>query len=514
MANAVVPRLQGDDMQARFFWYKAADLFLDDNIARVGYEIDGARAFDDVVVYYHRPPADLKGPALADFYQVKFHVAHNDAFTWKALIDPAFIGAEKISLLERLRDAQRKHAPKGEEARFHIIAPWPVDANDELGELLSNVEGELRLDVLFRGGNRSKMGRVRKAWRDRLGLSSDEELRPILQVLRIGRDAPMLGQMRELASVKLQSAGWKPYDSEAISSAYDDLPGKLTQTGEKVFDRSRMEEIGRRERLILGPPLVGREKPLVIGMRSFTRGTEDMANTTDHFHCMLPHFDGRWPNDPSAWERDIVPGLWSFLSGIEMHGRTVHFRVSGAHNSLAFVAGYHWDSKSGVSAYPIQMAGGPQVWEPHPSGGETAVEDCWNREVIPVHEGGNDITLALSIRHLVDEDVVGFVRDCVPSVGRVLHLRVRPGPSSTAVRDGSHALALAQTAATALAEVRRGGARNAITHVFSAAPAGFLFFLGQQARSFGTCVLYEHDLEMVRALPYERSVVLPLNQNR
>jgi hypothetical protein len=46
MANVVVPRMQGDDYQARFFWLQACRLFEDHaKVVRVGYELDIVKFF-------------------------------------------------------------------------------------------------------------------------------------------------------------------------------------------------------------------------------------------------------------------------------------------------------------------------------------------------------------------------------------------------------------------------------------------------------------------------------------
>src|SRR5438270_685112 len=121
MANAVIPRKQGDDYQARFFWLHACRLFQPHaKVARVGFELDRVKAFDDVAVFYEPPITDEYGaPLAADYYQVKFHVDLAGAFTWRGLMDPGFINATSVSLLERVRDAVQALAPGGTGSRFH-----------------------------------------------------------------------------------------------------------------------------------------------------------------------------------------------------------------------------------------------------------------------------------------------------------------------------------------------------------------------------------------------------------
>src|SRR5215213_1958239 len=113
MANAITPRQQGDDYQARFFWLHACRLFQPHTkVARVGFELSRVKSFDDVVVTYAEPLCYERGDKIgADYFQVKFHVSQAGAFTCDALIDPKFINATSVSLLQRLRAAQLAFAP-------------------------------------------------------------------------------------------------------------------------------------------------------------------------------------------------------------------------------------------------------------------------------------------------------------------------------------------------------------------------------------------------------------------
>src|SRR4029079_13452206 len=81
-------------------------------------------------------------------------------------------------------DAATDHAGTG--ARFNLISAWPIHPDDELAALVSRRNGELRLEKLFDGTtDRSAMGKIRKAWRDRLKVKTDDELKTILTPLRI-----------------------------------------------------------------------------------------------------------------------------------------------------------------------------------------------------------------------------------------------------------------------------------------------------------------------------------------
>jgi len=492
--------MQGFDTQGMWFWLKAADLYLNENVESVGYEVDEARGFDDVAVYYRDPdPVGVQ----KEFYQIKFRIVAGDPFTCDALTDPAFINASKISLFQRLRDVQREHAPAGTEARFIIAIPTSIDPRDKLAELVEKTDGRLLLDKLMKGGRRSGMGGVRECWKEHLGIETDEELRRVLMPLRI-IEASTMSQLRESASQKLRLAGWKPYDEATISSRYDDLPRKLLQEGQTRFTKEELTRIGRREGLWVSPPVVGRPVARKVGIRSFGRGTETMGDEQDAILCLLDHFDGRWPVPGGGWNEEILPAVRAFLNDLPTDA-PVHLELRG-HNTVAFGAGYVLDSKAGVEVYPVQIGGGRQVWQPLTTA--PAEDQLWKTDVIEVGDGP-ELALTISVTHDIAGDVLEHARDHVPEVGRVITLGILPQPSSTAVRDGTHAFQLAQSAIAAARAAQATTARGARVHLFAAAPACLLFFIGQHARVLGPCCIYEHDFDRVRPLAYERSGIFP-----
>lgn len=164
MVTAVVARQQGDDYQARIFWLEACRLFSRySKVARVAYELNRIKAFDDVVVTYSAPLPDERGGVVtADYSQAKFHVDQAGSLTCQSLIDPKAIGATSFSLLQRLHAAVK--ATHGVGMRFNLISAWGIHPDDGLAEIVSNRNGELRLDRLFDGTtDRSARGKIRKA---------------------------------------------------------------------------------------------------------------------------------------------------------------------------------------------------------------------------------------------------------------------------------------------------------------------------------------------------------------
>ena len=170
LANSVVAGHSGHDYQARFFWIHASSLRNPQmpHVVRVTYEADEPRSFDDVVVHYD-PPRPSRGDqrVAVTYHQVKYHVTGAGRFGYKDLINPAFVGAPTVSLLQRLAEARQK-APTNSE--FVLVTTDRVADGDPLGELVSSDDHSLRLDKLSKGGPRSQMGKVRACWREHLGM--------------------------------------------------------------------------------------------------------------------------------------------------------------------------------------------------------------------------------------------------------------------------------------------------------------------------------------------------------
>jgi hypothetical protein len=511
MAQTTTPRQQGDDYQARFFWLQACRLFDDySKVAKVGYDVSDIKSFDDVVVYYHTPLIDERGdPVSTDYYQVKFHVDLSGAFTWEALMDPQFIGASSFSLLQRLQIAQNKFAPQGKGARFYIVAPWTIHPNDPLGKLVSNSGNQLRLTVLFDGsGPGSIMGKIRTAWRDHLQLTSDDELRQVLSPLRIKSNSEDMVSLGERLNSKLEMAGMVPVENGSRIFPYDDLIRKIRAAGQSEFTAAEIEKICQDEHLWRGKPAVER-RATSIGVRSFIHWAEYLEDQTEAMLPLDAHFDNRRIREPRLWNEVVTPKIVDFLGTNVRSGRPYRLHLD-THTSVAFAAGYCLDPKSGVDIAIVQSTMSGKVLYHHDAVVATSDYPGWSYlEETRQHTTGNDVAIALCVTYPILQDVREYVEHNVPSVRRIISLTILPQPSQSSVRDGTHALVLAQAAASMLKEKRTIPERMGVLHIFASAPNSLVFSLGRFARSFGCCQLYEYEFEANTCGAYTPSIALP-----
>ncbi len=506
MTTAVVARQQGDDYQARIFWLEACRMFSRySKVARVAYEFKAIKSFDDVAVIYSTPIPDERGGTVSsDFYQSKYHVDLKGNLTWDDMIDPAAIGATSVSLLERLRDAVTDHAGTG--ARFNLISAWPIHPDNDLAELVSRRNGELRLEKLFDGTtDASAKGKIRKAWRKRLKLNTNDELRQIVGPLRIHAPYQTLEALRKELNFRLEFAGLKPVDDGHVGHHYDDLIRKLHGNGTHDFDRDTLRACCEDEGLWLGRAAeVGNRIP--IGIRSFLRFAEHLEDQTAHLLCLLQFFDFRHIRDAVSWQRDIGPQVKAFLSS--KTGRSDRYLLHlDAHTSIALLAGHVLDMKSGVDIALVQRgAGKTAIWEFVPVPPPSSPVVTTRLEMI--HDGAPDVAVALSVSNDTASEVIEYAKKNLQMVSKVLAVTVTPGPGQLAVRDAAHAFQIAEATVGAI-RVNRPAAGGTI-HLFSSAPNTAMFFLGRMTTGLGRIQVYEYLFESGIASAYVPSIILPV----
>ena len=502
MANAVIARTEGDDYQARFFWLQICRLFQSHTkVNRVGYEVADAKSFDDVVVSYS-PPAhdDRGGEVTTDYFQVKFHVSQNEAIQFVSLMNPEFIGATKFSFLQRLRDAYFKTKDKGG-CRFSLVTPWVLDSEDPISMLVNNNAGQLHLNRLFEPTPGSRIGTLRRKVAEHLDID-EGALKQVLASMRVLHSFGSLSDLNDRLNDKLSLAGMKPMENTGSYSPYDDLAKKLLRSGRQVFTVDEIKEICEREGLWAGFK-DSSDGAADLGIRSFVRRAEYMEDDTDAVLDLVPYFDGRIIREPSLWNDEVAPQVVQFLETHTKVGGAYRLRVD-AHTSVAVIAGYALDTKAGISLSLVQKTrSGVEIWDTvQPA---TVPSEEWEFDWIDWSAADGDLAVAISITHDVRGDVTAFLNGAAIPVRGIL-AATPPQTGNTVVRDGPHAVALAQAL---VAELRKHRKSGQIVHLFMAAPNGFSLALGQHLRPVGPAVVYEFDFESGVPGAYNPGVALP-----
>ncbi len=504
MAKQIVARQQGDDYQARWFWLQACAL-LDDfsKVERVVYEDDKLRSFDDVAVYYCSDYTDEKGMSVdADFYQVKFHVTSAGALTAESLCDPAFIGAKRVSLLHRIKDAQEYGTTNNVNHRLLFMTPWSVHPDDPLAEIHSQNDGGIRWETLAQGGERSRMGKTRRLWKAHLGLQLDDELRQALANVRFSQGPTLIELARNL-NYRLEANGLKAVPGNALIHPYDELTRKMLAADLNQLTAESMREICDREGLLVGTPT----KPVnvtILGIRSFLRWAEDLQHQTQSIICLSHRFSDRQINNHDHWNVEIPNSLETFVREHFVRGGSYRLHLD-THWSIAFLVGNLLPEKMGVNVEVVQHSSrGTSLWSF--SSEREVSSGFWEFTEENLRQGSSECALAIGLTHNIRHDVTQYLQASQPSVGRLILAQPVGGPSPSAVRDGRHAVELANRLTQYLRSRGTGEGTENRVHIFSAAPNGFVFCLGRKMQSFPHWTLYEHDFDSGRTGAYSQSI--------
>jgi hypothetical protein len=472
-------------------------------VIKVEYE-GKTKAFDDVIVYYSDYIDEFGDQLEVDYFQVKYHVSHNGAFTFKDLMDPDFINASRYSILQRAYDAQQKFAPNGIGRRFIIVSPWVIHPDDELSLLVSNRGNELLLNKLFDGKPRSKMGRIRNEIKKHLNITSDMDLNIFLRTLRIWAGFQGIDRLLQEINQTFYSVGLKPVEVNKITNPYLSLLHELHMRGITEFSRDELLEWLVRENLYEG---MLQDKPAVqIGIRSFHRRAEYMEDETEKMLCLIPYFSGREILDEKFWDTEFFSKIGDFLQ--ELNTSDDYHLHLDTHFSIAFSAGYHLDNKSGVNISPVQRGRGKVIWDPLKRNSKQLTNycSCIIEETV-IDLTGSDCALAINITHDITDDVSYFLKESDTRIKKLISLKLTGNTGSNTIQDGMHAWNLAEQISQELKRRRSPDERRATLHIFYSGPVSLMFFIGQLSRSFGRCSIYEYQFEIQGT--YVKGITLP-----
>lgn len=502
MTNAVTAQWHGHNYQARIFWEHALNLLIPTScVVEVTFEADGPKAFDDVVVRY-APAVARSGPerVTAEYHQVKWHVEYGGRFGYEDFTKPEFIGAKTVSLLERLKQAR---ALAGPGAGFAFLTTYRVRDDDPLAQLVSGNDKSLLTEHLFDGTtDKSRMGKVRKLWREHLGLTTDEELRSVVAGLRILEGHRSLAEVRAEINLKAQVVGLLACSASDSDFRYDELARQLKIRGCNVLTREVLERLSREEGLVAAT----RAEPdgfRPVAIRSFLGAASDITVALpDDTLSLTDEFRQRYLQDGRDWQADVRPRVEAFLRAAI--GRSSKLRLHlDAHASIAFLAGSVLDLKSGAEVHLIQKGRvGSRTWYADDgTSGERLEEGADELGT------GNDLAVGVGVSQAVEDEARGYIARYLPQVGAWLSFSPPGGPSQRAVMGGAHASDLAEQMSNAVRRRRRGN-HDTVAHIFAACPNSLLYYLGQHHQAVAPCIVYEYDFDRQGNKSYQPSFIM------
>ena len=504
MVDSVTAQWHGGNYQARIFWENAFNLLVNQSgVVEVTFEADGPKAFDDLVVKYD-PPIPRSGPdrVSADYHQIKWHTDSGGRFGYEDLISPEFIGASSVSLLQRLQQA-RATAPAG--AHFSFMTTYRIKDGDPLATLVSGHDRTLLLERLFDGTtDRSRMGKVRKLWREHLGLGSDDELKAVVQGLRIFEGYLSLEELRMNINYRAQAVGILASNATDSDFRLDELARQLKVRKLNVFSRESFLKLCRDERL-LAPSPPAPDSFLPIAIRSFMGPAADIVGAApDNTLLLTDEFRQRYLRNDRDWQQDIRPRVEAFLGGAVRKSGQLRL-ILDAHASIALLAGAVLDAKSGTTVHLVQKGRvGARVWR----------ADDGTADGAPLFDiatesfgSGREIALAISASQGTRAHAAAYITEHLPTVGQLVSFSLSDGPNQQSITGGAHASILADQIANHMHDIK-GAGMDVLVHIFAAVPNSLLFYLGQQHRAIAPCVVYEFDFDRQGNKSYQPSFVI------
>lgn len=504
MANAVAARIHGDDYQALVFWQQACRLLRgEDEIEAIEIESEDLKSLDDVVIYFKDGHLDNCGRSLKrEGFQVKYHVDFRGCLTAKSLIDPAFINATVVSFFQRAFNQWKMHSSEGLSIVF--CSMWPIDPNDELSKLVSGDDGHISIDKLEVCGARSKLGKIKGAWRSHLNISNDELLH-------------FLSSVRIIISVQKESllhcvnndltlAGLSPITDYKLINPYYELARSFIKDNRVRMTRDDLLDICKKSKLWRGQPInLGPIKK--IGIRSRLRCTEGFEGWAEARLELTHIFNERELKNSYYWSRDVFMPIDTFLKSNLRPGEHCEMWLP-VHSTIVVAIGYMLDAKSGIDVHMHQTpVGGTQIWC-NKTSCTTKSHDCnWivNDEVIT---DGSDFAIALSVTHDIKEDVSAYLHEAGLHVSTLRCFSCK-NCSQQAITDQEHAVAMIEKVVDSVRQLKRSVVRTSRIHVFFSMPNFMAFALGQRLRPLGFVQLYEHNFDSGYGADYAPSLQFP-----
>lgn len=486
MAKAIAARRNGDEYQARVFWLKLLELRTNDYVKSVTLESDRVSFVDDVVVSYSEPIKDQttgKREVVCDFFQCKYHMTQNGAFTHENLIDPKFINNQN-SMLKRLYDAYVELSEElhPDAYRLYIFSNWHWANQDPLAKHLHE---EAIRPTFYESGPRSAVGKARLKLATHLSIS-EEKLRAFLNTVRFTLGKNLVDLARDMEP-RLKLAGLKPIDPTVTHIPYDSLPWELFAQGRNSFDKTGFYQLIHEEKLITAPVTEHSE----ISIQSFAQFARRPTDLQVAHLNLLPLFDRRFPITDTYWKKEIPKEISAFMLDEKLMDipQPIHIFFD-CHLSIAFFVGHLVSPKHRIQIIPTQKNGNHYtLWEQN---APDTNADLWRFQTFGKID--EEVILEISVTHHIQKQMQVYLS--AEGYSELPHIRVASinGVGSHAISGGTHAWQLGYQ----LAEQLRARIPETCqtVHLFFAGPVALAYVLGHTLRHITPNIqLYEYDFE-------------------
>lgn len=439
-----------------------AALHVENPVAAVGAEVDGAGNVDDVVLYRREPPHT--------YTQVKYAADSTTPVNENYLLKLSDRGGP--SILRKLAQAWEQLTEDGTPVDIALLSNRSPDAQDPLISLRDS-RTQLLVPKAARQGPRSKKGQARARWAEGAGLS-EEKLLDLLKVLRfdLARD---VRHLYEYLQMLMFAAGLR-FDEEAVHTGVDWVARQVAD-GRRRLPLADIREAIETMRLAAG------SSRAVLSVA--TLKPDPMVKDADYAVDWVDRFEGA---SEYVKRRPLAPATWGQLQAdieaapLRMPPGTTAVVVTGSLRlAPAFLVGAAFRMVTGADLAVIQRG---QLWmsgEPYDRPLVRAVDEH------PL-DLGPDLAVAIAVATDPTKDVLDFPREQHLPVSRLLVLRPPGGPKDDAIPDAAAANALAVGIRDVLRRVCR---THPTIHLFQAGPQGLALLLRNRWNRLRPTTVYE-----------------------
>lgn len=468
----------GYDYQALFFWTKALDMLISDNIQSVIFESEDVKVVDDVVVNYKDNYRDEEtGQQIdIDFFQLKYHMSQSDAFSSDNLTNPDFVH-NKQSLIQRLYSVYKTLIVSNKSFRLYIVSPWHWDSKDILYKYFDANCGRFTREF-FKKPNKNVTA-YKKSIKDLLKIDDDNELDDFFATLRF--EYCTLNHIKRLLTPLLFSNKLKPIDYSISTNQYERLPWKFLKQEITQYSKVSLAKLLEKENLFI------KEEKLteVFFVQSYETVVDKYIKACSQHLDVSTEFKN---SDHINWS-SVEHKLKEFALKIYNSNKEIHLLLQ-TRLSISLYFGYILkDQQAGVNVVPTLSDLTP--W-PDP---KKYTSGHWNITVLnkPNNDKPEEIILLCSVTHDIKPSAYDYLKKNQELNNKtIFSLECNNGCSSASINDASHAWSMANELADELS--RRCQSNNLKIHLFYAGPSALAYIMGKKLQLKAIeLFLYEHN---------------------
>lgn len=502
MARQVIPRLNGDEYQHLYSWWRILCLLRNwDHVSRIRVEDPDAGSIDDVTVHYDLD-SNKPDECAHYFYQVKYHQNQEHHYSAAKLMECT---ENHRSLLRKFFDTwkslQATHA--GHQVRLYLVSNWSwSQETDKVGSCLDNYEGRLS-EKFFRAGPRSNIGQARRQWREHLG-TSPEVFEAFARTLYFQLGEGTFRQLEERVGERMEHVGLK-HDHAALAAA-SKIVRDWIRADQGDINVDILKRVLKEWDLYLPP---SGEQCVTVHLNTIADGAFDLVKP-DFILDWRKYFEGRPDRkghqlkNPANWDKKLLPELRSVLTDVRNTTNCRLVRARGlARLSAWFAFGYTF---SEVAGYTIEVQQQEELWRTDaPPSQDFHVVARTPADGEPITGTGVAVACGVSVTGLLDDDVRAHLRsDSCEPIAALLLLGPERDLGRACLRSAGDAVALARGVKRILRPfVKRWRAERLLLYYFG--PLSGACFIGHQLNAVCREVLIMEDQQPGYALSFSLS---------